>query len=44
MVNKETITIAVYKEDWDSLNKNMKRGETFRDKIHELIKKGGKIK
>ncbi len=38
MEDKETITIAIYKLDWDYLNENMKRGETFRDQIYKLIK------
>lgn len=37
-------TIAIYKKDIEELDKIMKRGERYRDKIHELIikEKGAK--
>ena len=38
-MEKELITIAIYKEDWMKLNNIMKKGEIYRDKFHELIKK-----
>ena len=40
MAEEEKLTtIAIYKEDIKDLEKLMKRGERYRDKIHELILK-----
>lgn len=36
---KKITTIAIYKEDIIELDKLMKRGERYREKIHELILK-----
>lgn len=32
-------TIAIYKKDWKKLLEKVNKNETFRDKIHQLIKK-----
>ena len=34
---KNLTTIAIYKDDVKELDKIMKRGELYREKIHELI-------
>lgn len=32
-------TIAIYESDWNEIQNMMKHGQTFRQKIHELILK-----
>lgn len=35
----DTVTIAIYKDDWDKLQDLCRKNETFRDKIHQLVEK-----
>ena len=37
-MEKETTTIMIYQEDQEYLDKLMNRGETFRNKIHDILK------
>lgn len=34
-----TVTIAIYKSDWEILMKMLSKGAKFRDKFHEMILK-----
>lgn len=43
-MEEELTTVGVYRKDMEDLKQIMKKGEFFRDKVHQLIQEHLKVK